>query len=61
MHVQSKSQISGAGTSINALIVSTEKLFVVFHTVDTLLGELKCSKENGVYYAGSRHGNSQTC
>ena len=49
------------GKSINTLVVSTQKLFVDFHTVDALLGEFKCSKENGVDYAGARHGDSQSC
>jgi hypothetical protein len=54
-----ESQIPAWYKSINTIVSSAQELFVNFHTVDALLGELKCSKENGVDYAGSRHGHSK--
>lgn len=47
--------------SINAFISSAQELLVDFHTVNALLGKLKCSKENGVHNAGPRHRDAQTC
>lgn len=39
--------------------VCPQELFIVGHTVDALLAEFECSKENRIDYAGTRHGYTQ--
>lgn len=41
--------------------VGAQKLVVVSHTVNALLCELECSKENSVDHARARHWNTETC
>ena len=45
--------------STRSQVIRAKKLLVVRHAVDALLGELECSKENRVDYAGARHGNTK--
>jgi hypothetical protein len=47
-------------TEFRLYIVRAKKFVIVGHTVDALLGELECGKENGVDYAGARHGDTET-
>ena len=47
------------GAELGLYIVRAEKFIVVGHSVDALLGELECGKENCVDYAGARHGDTE--
>lgn len=39
--------------------VRVKELLVDCHVVDALLSELECGEEDGVDYAGTRHGNTK--